>query len=199
MSMLYSNRLYTQGENMKTVGQKLEKFAVTGVNPGKDDFFTITEESFQGKWKVIVYYPKDFTFVCPTEIVAYDKLFQDFADRDAVLLTGSTDNEFCKLAWQKAHPDLSKIKHIQFADTARHQSGEERGGVSLIEQLGVFYAPAGAALRATFIVDPNNEIQHVTVNNLNVGRSPEETLRILDALQTGELCPCSRPIGGDTL
>ena len=197
--MLYSNRLYTQGENMKTVGQKLEKFAVTGVNPGKDDFFTITEKSFEGKWKVIVYYPKDFTFVCPTEIVAYDKLFQDFADRDAVLLTGSTDNEFCKLAWQKAHPDLSKIKHIQFADTARHQSGEERGGVSLIEQLGVFYAPAGAALRATFIVDPNNEIQHVTVNNLNVGRSPEETLRVLDALQTGELCPCSRPIGGDTL
>ena len=177
---------------MKTVGHKLEKFAVTGVNPGRDDFFTITEESFAGKWKVIVYYPKDFTFVCPTEIVAYDKLFQDFADRDAVLLTGSTDNEFCKLAWQRAHEDLSKIKHIQFADT-------QRGELSLIEQLGVFYAPAGAALRATFIVDPHNEIQHITVNNLNVGRSPEETLRILDALQTGELCACNRTVGGETL
>ena len=188
-----------KGENMKTVGDKLDKFAVTGINPGKDDFFTITDESFAGKWKVIVYYPKDFTFVCPTEIVAYDKLFQDFADRDAVLLTGSTDNEFCKLAWQRSHEDLSKIKHIQFADTARHQSGEERGSVSLIEQLGVFYAPAGAALRATFIVDPNNEIQHVTVNNLNVGRSPEETLRVLDALQTGELCACNRTVGGETL
>jgi len=77
---------------MKTVGDKLEAFAVTGVNPGKDDFFTIDETSFSGKWKVIVYYPKDFTFVCPTEIVAYDKLATDFADRDAVLLTGSTDN-----------------------------------------------------------------------------------------------------------
>ena len=183
---------------MKTVGDKLEQFAVTGVNPGKDDFFTITEKSFEGKWKIIVYYPKDFTFVCPTEIVAYDKLFQDFADRDAVLLTGSTDNEFCKLAWQKSHPDLAKIKHIQFADTQRWN--DETGyNLSLIEQLGVFYAPAGAALRATFIIDPNNEIQHVTVNNLNVGRSPEETLRVLDALQTGELCPCSRPIGGETL
>ena len=197
MSMLYSNRLYTQGENMKTVGQKLEKFAVTGVSPGQTDnpdhaFYTITEKTFEGKWKIIVFYPKDFTFVCPTEIVAYDKLTEDFADRDAVLLTGSTDNEFCKLAWQKAHPDLAKIKHTQFADT-------QRGELSLVEQLGVFYAPAGAALRATFIVDPNNEIQHVTVNNLNVGRSPEETLRVLDALQTGELCPCSRPIGGDTL
>ena len=198
LSMLYSHRLYTQGENMKTVGDKLEQFAVTGVNPGKDDFFTITEKSFEGKWKIIVYYPKDFTFVCPTEIVAYDKLFQDFADRDAVLLTGSTDNEFCKLAWQKSHPDLAKIKHIQFADTQRWN--DETGyNLSLIEQLGVFYAPAGAALRATFIIDPNNEIQHVTVNNLNVGRSPEETLRVLDALQTGELCPCSRPIGGETL
>ena len=178
---------------MKTVGDTIEKFVVTGVNPGSDQFFDITEKSFEGKWKVIVYYPKDFTFVCPTEIVAYDKLFQDFADRDAVLLTGSTDNEFCKLAWQKAHPDLAKIKHIQFADTQREWDK------SLIDQLGVFYAPAGAALRATFIVDPDNVIQHVTVNNLDVGRSPEETLRVLDALQTGELCACNRTVGGETL
>jgi peroxiredoxin (alkyl hydroperoxide reductase subunit C) len=196
---------------MKTVGDKLEPFVVTGVNPGSDKFFDITEKSFEGKWKVIVYYPKDFTFVCPTEIVAYDKLFQDFADRDAVLLTGSTDNEFCKLAWQNAHEDLKKIKHIQFADTIRHgyQTGEipsklgensdYRWNEGLINQLGVFYEPAGAALRATFIVDPDNVIQHVTVNNLNVGRSPEETLRVLDALQTGELCACNRTVGGETL
>lgn len=179
---------------MKTVGQKLEPFVVTGVKPGQpeDAFFDITEESYPGKWKVIVYYPKDFTFVCPTEIVAYDKLTRDFEDRDAVLLTGSTDNEFCKVSWQTAHEDLKKITHTQFADT-------QRGEKSLIEQLGVFYAPAGAALRATFIVDPNNEIQHVTVNNLNVGRSPEETLRVLDALQTGELCACNRKVGGETL
>ena len=177
---------------MKTVGDKIHSFAITGINPGRDDFFTITEQSFAGKWKVIVYYPKDFTFVCPTEIVAYDRLSQDFADRDAVLLTGSTDNEFCKLAWQASHEDLKKIRHIQFADTARDE-------LSLINQLGVFYAPAGAALRATFIVDPEGVIQHVTVNNLNVGRSPEETLRVLDALQTGELCACNRSIGGETL
>jgi peroxiredoxin (alkyl hydroperoxide reductase subunit C) len=177
---------------MKTVGDKLEKFAVTGVNPGRDDFFTITEESFAGKWKVIVYYPKSFTFVCPTEIVGYDNLNQDFIDRDAVLLTGSTDNEFCALAWQKSHSGLQKITHIQFADT-------QRGELSLVEQLGVFFAPAGAPLRATFVVDPDNIIQHVTVNNLNVGRSPEETLRVLDALQSGALCACNRTVGGDTL
>ena len=185
---------------MKTVGDKLAPFAVTGVRPGQpeDAFFTITENSFEGKWKVIVYYPKDFTFVCPTEIVAYDKLAQDFADRDAVLLTGSTDNEFCKVAWQTAHADLKKITHTQFADTQRYNM-ETCESLSLIEQLGVFYAPAGAALRATFIVDPDNVIQHVTVNNLDVGRSPEETLRVLDALQTGELCACNRTVGGETL
>ena len=181
---------------MKTIGDKVEAFAVTGVKPGAltvdGAFETITEKSFEGKWKVIVYYPKDFTFVCPTEIVAYDKLNSDFADRDAVLLIGSTDNEFCKLAWRNAHEDLKKTTSWSFADVARD-------GNSLAMQLGIFYEPAGAALRATFIVDPDNVIQHVTVNNLDVGRNPDETLRILDALQTGELCPCSRPIGGETL
>ena len=177
---------------MKTVGDRLEPFVVTGVNPGSDQFFDITEKSYPGKWKVVVYYPKSWTFVCPTEIVGYDKLYQDFEDRDAVLLTGSTDNEFCILAWQTTHDDLKKIKHVQFADT-------QRGQLSLVEQLGIFYAPAGAPLRATFIIDPDNVIQHVSVNNLNVGRSPEETLRILDGCQTNELCACNREVGGETL
>lgn len=177
---------------MKTVGDKLEAFVVTGINPGSDKFFDITEKSFEGKWKVIVFYPKAWTFVCPTEIVGYDKLNQDFMDRDTVLLTGTTDNEFSALAWQNNHPDLKKIKHMQFADT-------QRGELSLVEQLGAFYAPAGAPLRATFIIDPDNVIQHVTVNNLNVGRSPEETLRVLDACQTEELCQCNRQMGQETL
>lgn len=198
MSQLQESKIihYTQENKMKTIGDKIETFAVTGVKPGAltvdGAFETITDKSFEGKWKVIVYYPKDFTFVCPTEIVAYDKLNKDFADRDAVLLIGSTDNEFCKLAWRNAHEDLKKTNSWSFADVARDE-------LSLANQLGIFYGPAGAALRATFIVDPDNVIQHVTVNNLDVGRNPDETFRILDALQTGELCPCSRPIGGETL
>jgi peroxiredoxin (alkyl hydroperoxide reductase subunit C) len=197
---------------MKTVGYKLKPFAVTGVKPGAlsgdDAFETITEKSFEGKWKIIVFYPKDFTFVCPTEIVAYDKLVGDFNDRDAVLMIGSTDNEFCKIAWRNAHEDLKKTKSWGFADTLRF--GDDRYNYEkdeyisvapsgLAAQLGVLEKSSGVALRATFIVDPDNVIQHVTCNNLNVGRSPEETLRILDALQTGELCACNRSLGGATL
>lgn len=182
---------------MLTVYDKLPAFNVLGIKPGKtqpdsDAFEDLTHTSFPGKWKIIVFYPKDFTFVCPTEIIEYDKLVQDFTDRDAVLLTGSTDNEFCKLAWRASHDGLRATKHWMFADVLR---GEQ----SLSEVLGVFSKQHGAALRATFIIDPENVIQHVTVNNLDVGRSAQEALRILDALQTGELCPCNRPVGGDTL
>jgi len=188
---------------MKTVGDKLESFVVTGVKPAALEpdgaFVDITEKSFQGKWKVVVFYPKDFTFVCPTEIVAYDKLNKDFADRDAVLLIGSTDNEFCKLAWKNAHEDLKKTTSWMFADTQRENAEWGENSLSLVDQLGAFYKPAGAALRATYIIDPENVIQHVTINNLNVGRNADETLRVLDALQTGELCQCNRKVGEKTL
>jgi peroxiredoxin (alkyl hydroperoxide reductase subunit C) len=87
-----------------------------------------------------------------------------------------------------------------FADTHRNNAFDyDNNDLSLSQQLGVFSNPAGAALRATFIVDPENVIQHVTVNNLNVGRNPDETLRVLDALQTEELCACNRQIGEETL
>jgi peroxiredoxin (alkyl hydroperoxide reductase subunit C) len=182
---------------MKGVGERIPEFSVIGVKPGfnapeeggESAFETITQDSFPGKWKVIYFYPKDFTFVCPTEIVEFAKLNEEFVDRDTVVLGGSTDNEFCKLAWRRAHPDLRGLNHYAFADP----SG------SLVDGLGVRDAQAGVALRATFIVDPNNVIQHVSVNNLNVGRSPQEILRLLDALQSDELCPCNRVVGGPTL
>lgn len=182
---------------MKTVGDKVEAFSVVGVKPGFNNheengvsaFETITEKSFPGKWKVVYFYPKDFTFVCPTEIVGFDKLNQQFAERDAVLMGGSTDNEFSKLGWRREHKDLDKLGHYSFADVTG----------SLIDQLGVRDKAAGVALRATFIIDPDNTIQHVSVNNLNVGRNPEEVLRLLDGLQTDELCPCNRSVGGSTL
>ncbi|MEZ6022478.1 MAG: peroxiredoxin [Hyphomonadaceae bacterium] len=181
---------------MLGIGDTLPAFKITGVKPGfmhheengASAFEEVTEASFPGKWKVIYFYPKDFTFVCPTEIAEFAKLNKDFEDRDAVVLGGSTDNEFCKLAWRRDHKDLAKLPQWSFADT----------NGSLVDGLGV-RSPDGVALRATFIVDPDNTIQHVYVTNLNVGRNPQDTLRVLDALQTDELCPCNRQVGGDTL
>lgn len=195
---------------MKGIGYRIDPFKVIGVKPGFNDheedgqsaFEEITEKSFEGKWKIIYYYPKDFTFVCPTEIVAFDKLAGEFAERDAVVLGGSTDNEFCKLAWRRSHPDLNRLGHWSFADVLPPYIQTPVVGISggnLIDQLGVRDPEAGVALRVTYIVDPNNIIQHVSANNLSVGRNPEETLRILDALQTDELCPCNRKVGGETL
>ena len=182
---------------MLGVGDKLPEFSVTGVKPGfhsheengEDAFETITQDSFPGKWKLFFFYPKDFTFICPTEIAEFAKLNDEFADRDCIVLGGSTDNEFCKLAWRREHPDLNKLNQWGFADT----------NGSLTDGLGVRDQEAGVALRATFIVDPHNVIQQVSVNSLSVGRNPKEFLRLLDALQSDELCPCNRPVGGDTI
>lgn len=181
---------------MLGIGEKLPEFSITGVKPGFNDitengenaFEAITEKSFEGKWKVIFFYPKDFTFVCPTEIAEFARLNEEFEDRDAVVLGGSTDNEFCKLAWRRDHPDLDKLPIWMFADTTG----------SLVDSLGI-RSPEGVAFRYTFIVDPDNTIQHVYANNLDVGRNPKDTLRVLDALQTDELCPCNREVGGATL
>ena len=181
---------------MLGVGEELKDFNVVGVKPkynsheenGESAFEEINKESFPNKWKVIYFYPKDFTFICPTEIVEYSKLNQEFLDRDCIVMGGSTDNEFCKLAWRREHQDLNKLDQWSFADTEG----------TLVDALGI-RSEEGVALRATYIVDPHNIVQHVSVNNLNVGRNPAETLRILDALQTDELCPCNRPVGGDTI
>ncbi len=181
---------------MLGIGDKLPNFSITGVKPGfmaheengQSAFETITQDSFDGKWKVFFFYPKDFTFVCPTEIVEFAKLESEFADRDTVCMGGSVDNEFCKLAWRREHKDLANLNQWQFADT----------NGTLVDGLGI-REDSGVAYRATYIVDPHNVIQHVSVNNLNVGRNPKEILRILDGLQTDELCPCNRPVGGENI
>jgi peroxiredoxin (alkyl hydroperoxide reductase subunit C) len=182
---------------MLGIGEKLPNFSVTGVKPkfmkheenGESAFEALGPDFFPGKWKVIFFYPKDFTFVCPTEIAEFARLGGEFADRDCVVLGGSTDNEFVKLAWRRDHQDLARLPIWQFADT----------NGSLTDGLGVRNPEAGVAYRATFVVDPHNVIQHVYVTNLNVGRNPQDTLRVLDALQTDELCPCNRQVGGETL
>jgi alkyl hydroperoxide reductase subunit AhpC len=168
---------------MLGVGQKFPEFALTAVvSTDKNKAFqTITDQDYAGKWKVYFFWPKDFTFVCPTEIAAFGKLNREFADRDAQVLGGSTDSEFVHLAWRQNHEDLRNLPFPMLADIKRELCGK----------LGILDPKEGVAQRATFIVDPDNVIRFVSVNDLSVGRNPEEVLRVLDALQTDELCPCN--------
>jgi len=176
---------------MLTVGDRLPSFdlnAVVSIDPDKA-FERIDQNADPGRWKVLFFWPKDFTFVCPTEIAAFGKLNAEFKDRDAVIYGVSIDSEFVHLAWRNNHPDLKNLPFPMLADIKRELSGA----------LGVLDKKEGVALRATFIVDPQGVIRFVSVNDLNVGRNPEEVLRVLDALQTDELCPCNWKKGDEFL
>jgi lipoyl-dependent peroxiredoxin subunit C len=176
---------------MLTIGDTFPGFAakaVTSLERGKE-FTDLTEASFPNKWKVYFFWPKDFTFVCPTEIAAFGKLERQFADRDTQVLGVSIDSEYVHLAWRNQHPDLKDLPFPMIADVKRE----------LAQGLGVLDKREGVALRATFIVDPENVIRFVAVNDLSVGRNPQEVLRVLDALQTDELCPCNWQKGEQTL
>ena len=176
---------------MLTIGDKLPSFIVPvqqGVSalPAGE---TLDLSQTNGKWKILFYWPKDFTFVCPTEIEGYAQLKSDFADRDADLIGASTDTAHVHFAWRRSDERLAQADFPWLADNKK----------SLAEALGILDPNEGVAFRATFIIDPDNVIQHVTVNGLNVGRNPQETLRVLDALQTDELCPCNWTAGEEVL
>jgi peroxiredoxin (alkyl hydroperoxide reductase subunit C) len=168
---------------MLGVGEQFPAFslqATVSLEKGKA-FQTITNHDYQGKWKVYFFWPKDFTFVCPTEIAAFGKLNHEFQNRDAQVLGGSTDSEFVHRAWRENHADLKDLPFPMLADIKRE----------LCAALGILDPKEGVAQRATFVVDPENIIRFVSVNDLSVGRNPQEVLRVLDALQTDELCPCN--------
>jgi peroxiredoxin (alkyl hydroperoxide reductase subunit C) len=176
---------------MSGIGRRFPEFALTGVvsSDARGAFQTFTHESFPGKWKVVFFWPKDFTFVCPTEIAAFGKLEKEFRARDAQVLGVSIDSEYVHLAWRREKEELRGLPFPMLADIKRELAGA----------LGILDPEAGVAQRATFIVDPQGLIRFVYVTDLNVGRSPEEVLRVLDALQTDELCPCNWQKGEETL
>jgi len=176
---------------VQTVGTPFPNFSLTGVTSSdpKNAFEEVTLRSYPDKWLVVFFWPKDFTFVCPTEIAAFSELSGEFADRDAQVLGVSTDNEYVHLAWRQNHPDLKELKIPMLSDLKRELSSE----------LGILDEKEGVCMRATFIVDPQGIVRHVSVNDLSVGRNPHEVLRILDALQTDELCPCNWQKGEKTL
>lgn len=176
---------------MLSIGEKLPEFKLTAVHSADRNsaFQDIHHHDYPGQWKILFFWPKDFTFVCPTEIVGFGKLHNEFLDRNAQLLGVSTDSEFVHLAWREHHADLKESPFPWIADIKKE----------LTAQLGVLNKDSGVAHRATFIIDPHNIIRHASINDGKVGRNPSEILRILDALQTDELCPCNWQQGQETL
>lgn len=176
---------------MLTVGDRFPEFRLTGVvsNDKETAFTTIERSTYAGKWLLVFFWPKDFTFVCPTEIKERGQAAKDFADRDTQVLGASIDSEFVHLAWRQNHADLKELPIPMLSDLKRELS----------TALGVLDKNEGVPLRATFLVDPDGIIRFASVNDLKVGRNPKEVLRVLDALQTDELCPCNWTKGQPTL
>jgi peroxiredoxin (alkyl hydroperoxide reductase subunit C) len=175
---------------MKTIGDHFPPYrlkAAVSLEPGKE-FTDVNDGSHPGKWRVVFFWPMDFTFICPTEIAEFGRRNKDFEKRGAVVLGASTDTHYVHLAWRQQHPELRNLPFPMLADTRKELSSA----------LGILHAD-GVPLRATFIVDPEGVIRHVSANDLSVGRNVDETLRILDALQSDELTPCNWRPGEKTL
>lgn len=176
-----------------SIGSRFPEFrktATVSLTPGAEfEEISNSHHIDANKWMVMFWWPKDFTFVCPTEIAEFNNNYGEFKDRDAVLIGASTDTEFVHLAWRNNHPDLKDLKFPMLADTSK----------SLANELGILEEKEKIAYRATFIVDPEGIIRWVSVYDLNVGRNVAEVLRVLDALQTDELCPCNWKKGEETI
>ena len=175
---------------MLTVGDKFPEFSLkaTVSEDLENAFETISNDSYPGKWLVVFFWPKDFTFVCPTEIAEFGRKNAEFAERDAQVLGASVDSEFVHLAWRRDHQDLKGLPFPMLSDLRKDLSS----ALGILDEEGV-------AKRATFIVDPHGIIRFVSVTDMNVGRNVGEVLRVLDALQTVELCPCYWQRGEESL
>jgi alkyl hydroperoxide reductase subunit AhpC len=176
---------------MLTVGDRFPDFSLKAVvsNDPETAFREITNRSDPEKWKVYFFYPKDFTFVCPTELVGFAELHGAFEERGARVYGASTDSEYVHLAWRTHDERLEKLPYPLLSDIRRELS----------TALGILDVQEGVCLRATFVVDPSGVIRFASCNDLAVGRNPEEVLRVLDALETGELCPVRWSKGDPTL
>jgi lipoyl-dependent peroxiredoxin subunit C len=173
------------------VGYNFPEFKLPAVVSIKDgsEFAVISNEHIKNKWGVLFFWPLDFTFVCPTEIIEFNKSYKEFSDKGAVLLGVSTDSKYVHLAWRRENPKLRELQLSMLADNKKELS----------EALGILHPDEKVPLRATYIVDPNGVIRWLSINDLGVGRNVKEVLRTLEALQTGEFCPCNWTPGDATL
>ncbi len=175
------------------VGQPAPHFEVQGYDRQKDDteqqFRKIALSDFTGQWICLFFYPRDFTFVCPTEIAAFNSSVGDFAERNCVILTASTDSVYAHKGWCDSHRDLKNLKYLMLSDVNHRLSAA----------FNVLDEEQGLAQRGIFLIDPKGSVRWLAVNDLGVGRNVAEVLRVLEALQTDALVPCNWKPGDPTL
>jgi peroxiredoxin 2/4 len=167
------------------VGQPAPEFELKGVKDG--EFVDVKLTDYRGKWVVLFFYPLDFTFVCPTEITGFAKHNEEFEDLGAQVLGASVDSEHSHKAWIER--DFGGALPFPLLSDLRREAAEAYGVL----------LPTGVALRGTFIVDPEGTLKYAVVHDNSIGRNTDETLRVLQALQTGELCPVDWRPGQATL
>jgi peroxiredoxin 2/4 len=156
------------------VGDNAPDFKVKGILRGEVAEYSLS--SYKGKWLILFFYPADFTFICPTEVTGFTKLAQDFASENAAILGASVDSLDSHRSWAE---ELGGLDYPLLSDTEK----------TLSRAYGVLDEKEGVSLRATFIINPAGVICYQVVSHVNVGRSVEETLRVLQALRTERLCP----------
>lgn len=188
MPYLFKTVLLSLECKMLEIGQPFPKFSLKAVTENQG-MKIINEKSYPQKWLIIFFWPKDFTFVCPTELIAFAKMRKEFEQRNAQILGMSIDSEYVHLAWRQNNSRIKDIPFPMLSDIKRELS----------LALGILNPNEGVSERATYIVDPKGIIRFIMVTDLKVGRNPKEVLRILDALQTDKLCPCQWEKGDQTL
>jgi len=169
---------------MVQVGQQAPDFQAEAVND--QQFATVKLSDYKGKWVVLFFWPLDFTFVCPTEVTAFSKRLGEFKAIGAEVLGASIDSKFTHLAWKEK---IGNIQYPMVSDITKEIS----------KDYGVLLEDEGIALRGLFVIDPDGKLRYQVVHDLSVGRNVDEVLRVIKALQTGELCPVDWEEGMETL
>ncbi|MEE8075376.1 MAG: peroxiredoxin [Candidatus Binatia bacterium] len=168
---------------MVAVGVKAPNFTLPGISEGRISDYSLI--SFQGKWLVLFFYPADFTFICPTEVAGFSKMASEFHSEKAEILGLSVDSLETHRAWIE---ELGGVNYPLLSDAEKKIS----------RAYGLLDESQGVSLRATFIINPKGEVSYLVVSHMNVGRSVEETLRVLKALRTERLCPSDWKPGEET-
>lgn len=166
------------------IGQAAPPFTAQAYDsalPSRAPFRPISLADYEGHWLVFFWYPADFTHVCPTEITALSDRLGEFEELDCAVLGASTDSVYSHQAWATVPRDRNGVAGVRFPLLSDRTQ-------AIAAEYGVLIAAEGVALRGLFVVDPDGDVQHATLNSLNVGRSVDETLRVLQAIQSGGLC-----------